>query len=172
MNDVPAGVFTFKISYVGYQTMVRDSVAITKTQRLINLGTIKMKPAKGNVLSEVTITGQKSPIQLGIDKKVFAVDQSLVSEGGSAGDLLQNVPSVQTDVDGNVSLRGSTGVKVLIDGKPSLIAGGDVAQVLASIPASSIETVEVITNPSSKYDAEGQSGIINIVLKKNTKTGL
>jgi len=171
MSDVPAGVFTFKISYVGYQTMVRDSVAITKNQRLINLGTIKMKAAKGNVLSEVTITGQKSPIQLGIDKKVFSVDQSLVSEGGSAGDLLQNVPSVQTDVDGNVSLRGSTGVKVLIDGKPSLIAGGNIAQVLASIPASSIETVEVITNPSAKYDAEGQSGIINIVLKKNTKLG-
>ncbi|QNK62591.1 TonB-dependent receptor [Pedobacter sp. PAMC26386] len=171
MNDVPAGVFTFKISYVGYQTMVRDSVAITKTQHLINLGTIKMKAAKGNVLSEVTITAQKTPIQLGIDKKVFSVDQSLVSEGGSAGDLLQNVPSVQTDVDGNVSLRGSTGVKVLIDGKPSLIAGGNIAQVLASIPASSIETVEVITNPSAKYDAEGQSGIINIVLKKNTKLG-
>ncbi|MGY0039859.1 TonB-dependent receptor plug domain-containing protein [Pedobacter sp. NJ-S-72] len=130
-----------------------------------------MRAAKGNVLSEVTITGQKSPIQLGIDKKVFSVDQSLVSEGGSAGDLLQNVPSVQTDVDGNVSLRGSTGVKVLIDGKPSLIAGGNIAQVLASIPASSIETVEVITNPSAKYDAEGQSGIINIVLKKNTKLG-
>ncbi|MET4138841.1 TonB-dependent receptor [Pedobacter sp. UYP1] len=171
MNDIPAGVFTFKVSYVGYQTMVRDSVAITKNQRIISLGTIKMKASKGNVLSEVTISGKKSPIQLGIDKKVFSVEQSLVSEGGSASDLLQNVPSVQIDVDGNVSLRGSTGVKVLIDGKPSLIAGGDIAQVLASIPASSIETVEVITNPSSKYDAEGQSGIINIVLKKNTKLG-
>ena len=106
-----------------------------------------------------------------IDKKVFSVDQSLVSEGGSASDLLTNVPSVQLDVDGNVSLRGSTGVKVLIDGKPSLIAGGDIASILQSIPASSIETVEVITNPSSKYDAEGNSGIINIVLKRNTKLG-
>ncbi|MBB6499793.1 TonB-dependent receptor domain-containing protein [Pedobacter cryoconitis] len=171
MNDLPTGVFTFKVSYVGYQTMVRDSISITKSQQSVNLGIIKMKASKGNILSEVTITSQKSPIQLGIDKKVFAVDQSLVSEGGSAGDLLQNVPSVQTDVDGNVSLRGSTGVKVLIDGKPSLIAGGNIAQVLASIPASSIETVEVITNPSSKYDAEGNSGIINIVLKKNTKLG-
>lgn len=172
INNIPDGVFTIKISYVGYQNMVRDSVSFTMAQRVINLGTVKMTTSKGNVLSEVTITGQKSPIQLGIDKKVFAVDQSIVSEGGSAGDLLQNVPSVQTDVDGNVSLRGSTGVRILIDGKPSLIAGGNVAQVLASIPASSIETVEVITNPSSKYDAEGQSGIINIVLKKNTKLGL
>ncbi len=171
MSDIPAGTFTFKISYVGYQTMVRDNVVITSATGTLNFGEIKMNTAKGNVLSEVTVTGQKAAMQMGIDKKVFSVDQSLVSEGGSATDLLQNVPSVQTDIDGNVSLRGSTGVKVLIDGKPSLIAGGNVAQILQSIPASSIETVELITNPSSKYDAEGQSGIINIVLKKNTKLG-
>lgn len=172
VSGIPAGEYTFKISYVGYQTMVREGVLIGPKQSLISLGTIKMKAAKGNVLNEVSVTAKKAPIQLGIDKKVFAVDQSLVSEGGSAGDLLQNVPSVSTDMDGNVSLRGSTGVKVLIDGKPSLIAGGDIAQVLQSIPASSIETVEVITSPSAKYDAEGQSGIINIVLKKNTRLGL
>lgn len=168
---LPKGVFTFKISYVGYQTMVRDSVLISATNKEVNLGTIKMKPAKGTVLQEVAITAQKSTMQMGVDKKVFSVDQSLVSEGGSASDLLQNVPSVQADVDGNISLRGSTGVKVLIDGKTSLIAGGNVAQILQSIPASSIESVELITNPSSKYDAEGQSGIINIVLKKNRKLG-
>lgn len=168
---IPYGVYTFKLSYVGYQTMVRDSISISATNNNINLGTIKMKAAKGTVLNEVAITGQKSTMQLGIDKKVFSVDQSLVSEGGSASDLLQNVPSVQTDIDGNVSLRGSSGVRVLIDGKPSLIAGGNVAQILQSLPASSIESVELITNPSAKYDAEGQSGIINIVLKKNKKLG-
>ncbi|MFC4142500.1 TonB-dependent receptor domain-containing protein [Pedobacter mendelii] len=171
MADLPAGTFTFKISFVGYQTMVRDNVTITATTGTLSFGEIKMNTAAGNVLKDVTITAQKAAIQMGIDKKVFSVDQSLVSEGGSAGDLLQNVPSVSTDIDGNVSLRGSTGVKVLIDGKPSLIAGGNVAQILQSIPASSIESVEVITNPSAKYDAEGQSGIINIVLKKNTKLG-
>jgi outer membrane receptor protein involved in Fe transport len=171
MANLPAGVFTFKISFVGYQTMVRDNVTINTTTATLNFGDIKMNAAKGNVLSEVTVTGQKAAMQLGIDKKVFSVDQSLVSEGGSATDLLANVPSVQTDLDGNVSLRGSSGVKVLIDGKPSLIAGGNVAQILQSIPASSIESVEVITNPSSKYDAEGQSGIINIILKRNTKLG-
>ncbi|RZL35245.1 MAG: TonB-dependent receptor, partial [Pedobacter sp.] len=127
--------------------------------------------SKGNLLNEVTINAPKATMQLGIDKKVFSVDQSIVSEGGSATDLLQNVPSVQTDIEGNVSLRGSSGVRVLIDGKPSLIAGGNVAQILQSIPASSIESVELITNPSAKYDAEGQSGIINIVLKKNKKLG-
>ncbi len=171
MADLPTGTFTFKISFVGYQTMVRDNVNITAATGALNFGDIKMNAAKGNILSEVTVTGQKQAMQMGIDKKIFSVDQSLVSEGGSAGDLLQNVPSISTDMDGNVSLRGSTGVKVLIDGKPSLIAGGNVAQILQSIPASSIESVEVITNPSAKYDAEGQSGIINIVLKKNTKLG-
>jgi outer membrane receptor protein involved in Fe transport len=170
ITGLPKGVFTFKISYVGYQTMVRDSVSLADSP--IDFGTIKMKTAKGTVLNEVKVTGQKSTIQLGIDKKIFSVDQSLVSEGGSASDLLQNVPSVQTDIDGNVSLRGSAGVRVLIDGKPSLIAGGNIAQILQSIPASSIESVELITNPSAKYDAEGQSGIINIVLKKNKKLGL
>lgn len=171
ISNITKGVFTFKASYVGYQTMVRDSISISAAGSDINLGTIRMKTAKGNILSEVTVTAPKTNMQLGIDKKVFSVDQSLVSEGGSASDLLQNVPSVQTDIDGNVSLRGSSGVKVLIDGKPSLIAGGNVAQILQSIPASSIESVELITNPSAKYDAEGQSGIINIVLKRNKKLG-
>ncbi|TCD12681.1 TonB-dependent receptor [Pedobacter frigidisoli] len=171
MADIPAGTFTFKISFVGYQTMVRDNISITAATGTLNFGDIKMNSGKGNILSEVTVTGQKQGMQMGIDKKIFSVDQSVISEGGSAGDLLNNVPSVSTDMDGNVSLRGSTGVKVLIDGKPSLIAGGNVAQILQSIPASSIESVEVITNPSAKYDAEGQSGIINIVLKKNTKLG-
>jgi outer membrane receptor protein involved in Fe transport len=169
--NLPAGVYTIKISYVGYQTMVRDSISLLNNQ-VYNMGTIKMRAAKGTELNEVVIQGEKAAMQLGIDKKVFSVDKSLVSEGGTAVDLLANVPSVQTDMDGSVSLRGSSGVRVLIDGKPSLIGGGDVAQVLQSIPASSIESVEVITNPSSKYDAEGQSGIINIVLKKNTKLGL
>lgn len=171
INNLPKGVFTFKASYVGFQTMVRDSVQISDAVKTVDFGSIKMKAAKGNLLNEVTITAPKATMQLGIDKKVFSVDQSLVSEGGSASDLLQNVPSVQTDIEGNVSLRGSAGVRVLIDGKPSLIAGGNIAQILQSIPASSIESVELITNPSAKYDAEGQSGIINIVLKKNKKLG-
>ncbi|WP_240755183.1 TonB-dependent receptor domain-containing protein [Pedobacter sp. SYP-B3415] len=172
LDKLPAGEFTFKLSYVGYQTMVRETVSLPAGAQAVNLGTIKMKMSQGNALKDVTITATRPQMQLGIDKKVFSVDQSLVSEGGSATDLLQNVPSVQTDMDGNVSLRGSSGVRVLIDGKPSLIAGGNVAQILQSIPASSIESVELITNPSAKYDAEGQSGIINIVLKKNKKLGL
>jgi outer membrane receptor protein involved in Fe transport len=122
------------------------------------------------VLKEVEVVGKNPTIRSGLDKKVFSVNQSLVSVGGSAADLLQNVPSLQVDANGNISLRGATNVKVLVNGKQSLIGGGSVTQVLQSIPAASIEKIEVITNPSAKYDAEGQ-GVINIILKKGGKSG-
>ncbi len=159
-----------RITFISYLTYKKDSIGINATNRTVNLGIIKLAPAKG-LLKEVVITSQKSQIQLGIDKKSFSVDQSLVSQGGSATDLLGNIPSVQVDVDGNVSLRGSNNVKVLINGKPSALTGNDLTDILQSIPASSIETIEVITNPSSKYDSEGDSGIINIILKKNVQAG-
>jgi outer membrane receptor protein involved in Fe transport len=171
MDALPNGVYTFKVSFVGYQTVVKRDIAITPASGTLNLGDVNMVTSPGNVLHEVTITAKKATIQNGADKKIFSVNQSLVSEGGSASDLLQNVPTLQIDVNGNVSLRGSTSVKVLVDGKPSLIAGGDITQVLQAIPASSIDKIEIINNPSARYDAEGQSGIINIVLKKNTKQG-
>lgn len=163
------GTYIFRANYVGYLTFNRDTIRVTPKRQLFNLGTIKLSASKG-VLKEVTVTAQRSQIQLGIDKKSFAVDQSLVSQGGSATDLLANVPSVQVDADGNVSLRGSTNVRILINGKPSALTG-DLTDILQSIPASAIQTIEVITNPSSKYDAEGQSGIINIVLKQNAQKG-
>src|SRR6201996_5396104 len=163
------GVYSLQAKYVGYLTINRDTIRVTPKRQSINLGAIKLSPSKG-VLKEVTVTAQRSQIQLGVDKKSFSVDQSLVSQGGSATDLLANVPSIQVDADGNISLRGSTNVRVLINGKPSALTG-DLADILQSIPASSIQTIEVITNPSSKYDAEGQSGIINIVLKENAQRG-
>ncbi len=169
--QVGPGLYTFKASYIGFETIVKDSLVIGAAQTEVKLGDFRMKASGAQVLQEVSVTAPRPTMQLGIDKKIFSVEQSLVSEGGSAADVLQNVPSIQTDMDGSVSLRGSSGVRVLIDGKPSLIAGGNIAQILQSIPASSIESVEVITNPSAKYDAEGQSGIINIVLKKNKKLG-
>ncbi|TWJ02271.1 outer membrane receptor for ferrienterochelin and colicin [Mucilaginibacter frigoritolerans] len=171
LTGVPNGFYLLRASYVGYLTYLKDSIAITPAKRVINLGNIKLRQGKGSLLKEVVVSAQKSQIQLGLDKKSFNVDQSLVSQGGSATDLLTNVPSVQVDVDGNVSLRGSSNVKVLINGKPSALTGGDLADILQSIPASAIETIEVITNPSSKYDSEGDSGIINIVLKKNVQKG-
>jgi ferric enterobactin receptor len=123
-----------------------------------------------HVFKEVEVVGKGPTLRSGPDKKVFTVNQSLVSIAGSAADLLQNVPTLQVDGNGNISLRGATNVKVLVDGKRSLIGGGSVVQILQSIPAASIEKIEVITNPSAKYDAEGQ-GVINIILKKGGKYG-
>ncbi|WP_157740958.1 outer membrane beta-barrel family protein [Mucilaginibacter xinganensis] len=170
LTGIPDGRYLLRATYVSYLSFLKDSISITPANRTISLGNIKLRQGKG-LLKEVVVTAQKSQIQLGIDKKSFNVEQSLVSQGGSATDLLANVPSVQVDVDGNLSLRGSSNVRVLINGKPSALTGGNIADILQSIPASSIETIEVITNPSSKYDAEGQSGIINIVLKKNVQKG-
>lgn len=124
---------------------------------------------KVQVIKEVEVIGKNPTIRSGLDKKVFSVRQSLISTAGSATDLLQNIPTLQVDGNGNISLRGATNVKVLVDGKQSLIGGGSVAQLLQSIPAASIEKVEIITNPSAKQVAEGQS-IINIILKKGGKS--
>ncbi|MVN92497.1 TonB-dependent receptor domain-containing protein [Mucilaginibacter aquatilis] len=170
IDGLKDGTYTFKATFLGYLTFTQENVQITPAKRVIQLAAIKIKPAKG-VLKEVVVTGQRSQIKLSTDKKVFSVDQSLVSQGGSATDLLTNVPSVQVDVEGNVALRGSNNVRVLVNGKPSAISGGSVSDILQSIPASAIENIEVITNPSSKYDAEGQSGIINIILKRNAQLG-
>jgi outer membrane receptor protein involved in Fe transport len=171
LTGVENGAYTLRITFVSYTSFTKDSINISAANNTVQLGTIKLRQAKG-LLKEVVVKGQRSStIQLGVDKKVFSVEQSLVSQGGSATDLLSNVPSVQVDVEGNVNLRGSSNVRVLINGKPSALTGGSVTDILQSIPASSIENIEVITNPSSKYEAEGQSGIINIVLKKNARIG-
>lgn len=170
LDNVADGLYLFRATYVGYTSFSKDSLLIGAKKRVYVFANIKLRETKG-LLKEVTVKAQRSAIQLGVDKKVFSVDQSLVSQGGSATDLLSNVPSVQVDVDGNLNLRGSSNVRVLINGKPSALTGTSVADILQSIPASAIENIEVITNPSSKYDAEGQSGIINIVLKKNVRLG-
>jgi len=170
LENVPAGTFTVRISFVGYKDIFKENILINAATGDLNLGTLPMTASKNNSLKEVVITAKKEALQNVDGKKVFAVDQSLVSKGGNAADLLQNIPTLQIDGNGNVSLRGSTGVKVLVDGKPSVIANGDVTQLLQSIPASTIESIEVIANPSAKYDAEGE-GLINIILKKNSRPG-
>jgi outer membrane receptor protein involved in Fe transport len=170
LNNIPAGTYQLRISFIGYKPFQKDSIKISSG--VMNLGEIALVQNQKNILKEVTVQAPRSNMRLGIDRKVFNVEQSLVSEGGSATDLLANVPTVSVDIDGNVNLRGSGNVRILIDGKPSAIGGGDIATVLQSLPASAIETIELITNPSSKYDPEGQTGIINIVLKKNKKIGI
>ncbi|UIR55032.1 TonB-dependent receptor [Sphingobacterium sp. SRCM116780] len=168
-NDVPNGTFTLRVTYVGYLDFLKTNVTIANSSS-VNLGKLTLKPS-GEVLNEVVVEGKVPAMQIGIDRKVFNVGESLVSAGGTATDLLANVPTLQVDQDGTVSLRGSN-VKILIDGKESAMAGSNVTALLQSLPANSIEKVEIITNPSSKYDAEGQTGIVNIVMKKNIRTGL
>jgi len=171
LEDVLAGTFSLRVSYVGYGNIFKENILINSETGNLNLGTLTMSASKNSLLKEVAVTAKKEALQNIDGKKVFSVNQSLVSKGGNAADLLQNVPTLQIDVYGNVSLRGSTNVKVLVDGKPSIIANGDITQLLQSIPASAIESIEVIPNPPANYDANGE-GIINIILKKNSRSGL
>ncbi|MEZ0452703.1 TonB-dependent receptor [Sphingobacterium thalpophilum] len=169
-SDIKPGKYRVRISYVGYETQTVEGIEVvaSKTKDLGRVGLV----STGELLDEVVVEGRVPAMQIGIDRKTFNVGESLVSAGGTATDVLANVPTLQVDQDGSVSLRGSSSVKILIDGRESALAGNDVTSLLQSLPANSIEKVEVITNPSSKYDAEGQTGIINIVLKKNIRTGL
>ncbi len=171
LDNVPAGKFSLRVSYVGYNNIFNENILIDPVSGNLDLGTLLMSASKNSLLKEVAVTAKKEALQNIDGKKVFSVNQSLVSKGGNAADLLQNVPTLQIDVYGNVSLRGSTNVKVLVDGKPSIIANGDITQTLQSIPASAIESIEVIPNPPANYDANGE-GIINIILKKNSRPGL
>ena len=169
IDEVDANTYILRITYTGLETYTQENLVVASAN--INVGTIPMATAS-QVISDVVVEGRAPEMRLDIDKKVFDVSQSLVSVGGTASDLLANVPTIQVDADGSVSLRGSSSVRILIDGKESAMAGSDINSFLQSMPANSISKVEVITNPSSKYDAEGQSGIINIVLKKDARIGL
>lgn len=170
LSELPFGRYFMKINFIGYKQLVIDSISIRSKETEIDLGQIKLKN-NTEQLGEVEVTSEKSTLQLGIDRKIFNVEKSIVSEGGSASDVLQSIPSVSVDIDGNISMRGSGNVVVLIDGKPSGITGTSRAAILQQIPASSIESIELITNPSAKYDPDGMSGIINIITKKNKLNG-
>ncbi|MEP7265453.1 MAG: TonB-dependent receptor, partial [Bacteroidota bacterium] len=172
VTELPAmGRFRIKISFIGYADWQSEPVMLTPQKGSYDIGVVKMN-VSGKNLNEVDITAEKSDFQNSIDRKVYNVDKNLVNVGGTATDVLQNVPSVTVDMDGNVSLRGSGAVTVFIDGKPSTLTGGSRQAILQQIPASAIESVEVISNPSAKYDAEGMAGIINIKTKKGKLKGL
>lgn len=169
LTAIPDGTYYLKASYVGFQDFQKNDIIVAGGKNL-DLGTLLL-PATGTLLEEVVVAGAKPAMELQMDRKVFNVAQSAISVGGTATDLLANVPSLQVDMDGSVSLRGSSNVRILIDGKESAMAGNDITRLLQALPANAIERVEVITNPSARYDAEGQSGIINIVLKKDARYG-
>lgn len=162
LESLPLGTFNMRITFMGYQTIFKR-VAISPQAFDQDLGNIRLQP-DSKMLGTVEVSGQKSAFTMGIDKKVFNVDRNLTSVGGTAQDVLKNVPAVNVDIDGNVTVRNASPT-IFVDGKPSTLT-------LDQIPADAIESVELITNPSAKYDAEGMSGIINIVLKKNKRAGI
>lgn len=157
-----------EISFLGFTTKTIDDITFDKN--LLNLGEIQLGE-DAQALDEVIVTAEKSTTEFKLDKRVFNVGKDLSTTGASALEVLNNVPSVNVNIEGQVSLRGSTGVQMLINGKPSVIAD-EAGNALGTITADMIERVEVITNPSAKYEAEGTSGIINIVLRKEEKRGL
>jgi len=163
------GAFTLRIEAIGLKVLFVP-VQVTAAAPDKNLGNVQVT-ASQHTLKEVNIVGERPLMEMNVDKKVFNVEKNTTTAGGSASDVLSNVPSVTVDVDGNVSLRNNSNVTILIDGKPSTLLGSDQASALQSLPASSIESVEVITNPSAKYDAQGNTGIINIVTKKSNTLG-
>lgn len=171
MEQIPLGTYLIRISQVGYREKIIRNIQFTQAVPLRKLGSISLATDATDV-DEVVIRADAPILESGIDKKVYNVGEDLSVQGGSANDVLNNVPSVEVDQDGNISLRGDANVTILIDGKPSSLSGGNGKSLLSGIPAGSIERIEIVTNPSAKYDPDGTSGIINVVLKKNVKLGL
>lgn len=167
--EAKAGRYQIKISFIGYQELKRE---ITLSEGQLDLGKMALKPDQDNVLEAVEVVAEAQLMEFEQDKRVFNVAKDIASVGSNASDILNNLPSVAVDVEGNVSLRGSKNVRILINGKPSGLIGTDPAAALRSLQGNVIEKIEVITNPSARYDAEGEAGIINIVLKKQNQKGL
>ncbi len=153
-------------NYLPYYILIPES-----KKKDIELGKIQLELDKSLELEEVTASGSLDALKTGIDKKVYQAGEDLTSKGGTVNDVLNNIPSIEVDQDGNISLRGDGNVTVLINGRPSTLVGNDGQNVLDAFPANSVERIEIVTNPSAKYDPDGTSGIINIILKKNRLNG-
>ena len=164
--EVPQGSYTIKIEYISFQPIV-----LTKSiNGDLNLGTVQLEFAASD-LDEVTVVAETTTVDVRLDKKIYNIGKDLTTAGGTVSDALNNVPSVSVDVEGGISLRGNENVRILINGKPSALAGFGSTDVLGQLPADAIERVEVITSPSARYDAEGTAGILNIILRKEKTLG-
>jgi len=168
LSDLPYGRYRMTVNFIGFAPHTVMDIMINPKQKAYDAGKIILHPAD-NEVGEVEILADKKHVEYKIDKKVINVSQDIVAASGTVVDVLQNIPSVQVDIEGNVALRGTSNFTVLIDGKPSTLKGNDALQ---TIPASSIENIEIITNPSAKYDPDGVGGIINIITKKNALAGM
>ncbi|OFX72379.1 MAG: hypothetical protein A2X12_05020, partial [Bacteroidetes bacterium GWE2_29_8] len=170
-NNVNNGKYIVKIIFIGYTTKFVNNISINNSKRKINLGIINFQPSVLN-LKEVVVTGEKDLVINKIDRKVINVDNDLKNSGGTVTDILQNIPSISAEQDGTIKLRGNKNVIVLIDGKPTGMSSADGADIIGQLPASTIDRIEIITNPSAKFDPDGTSGMINIIMKKDENKGL
>ncbi len=171
LKNVVNGILAVRISFIGYEDKWVFPKEITDKHLNVDLEKVDLG-MKSNVLNEITVTGQKEMIEEKVDRMVYNAEKDIMAKGGDASDVLKKVPLLTVDLDGNVSLRGNSNIRVLINNKPSTIMAASIADALKQIPADEIKTVEVITSPSARYDAEGTGGIINIITKKNNIEGL
>ena len=168
---LPYGTYLLRVQDLNYRVL-RRRFNLTAAAPTINFSGLKMTAATATRLGEVVVTGQKATVVEDLGKRIINVEKDLGSVGGTAANVLENVPSVSVDVNGTVSMRGTSNVTILIDGKPAGVSnGGTGGPRLDQIPASRIAQIEVITNPSAKYDAAGGGGVINLITKKETRTG-
>lgn len=172
LEEIPAGKYYAKITYFGYITKAISGISFTTEIPGRDLAIIRISPEQAVGLEEVTVTAKQELLTNSLDKKVYNVGEDLSVKGGTVNDVLNNIPSVEVDQDGKISLRGDEKVTILIDGRPSTLAGGNGKSLLDALPSGSIERIEIVNNPSAKYDPDGTSGIINIVLKKNKLRGV
>ena len=170
IESITLGPNQVEFAYVGYKTETQE-VRFGREGIEIDLGKIGLQ-SSGVELNEVTVEAEREFMTNEIDRKVYDPSKLILSKTGSATDILENIPAVELDVDGNITLRGSSAVRIMIDGRPSRFTGEDLSALLQSLPANSVEKVEVMTNPSAKYDPDGTAGMINIVLKKSALQGL
>ncbi len=166
--EIPAGEYKVKSTFLGYQSYLSENIQVSNEKNSMNIGRILLSP-KSIETKDITVVGEKEQIVYKLDKKIVNISDNPAAQGGRISDALQNIPSVNVDMDGKVSIRGSENFQVLIDGKPTLIPGND---ILKSIPADAVSHVELITNPSAKYDPDGSAGILNVVLKKASLNGI
>lgn len=167
---VESGVYHLRVDYFSYVSKFLPGVVLKDGVGRLDIGDIQLK-TNVTALGDVEVTAERSRMELSLDKRVFNIGKDLANIGGSASDLLGNIPSITVDIDGALSFRGSSNVRILIDGKPSGLIGINSTQALQQFPANLIERVEIVSNPSARYDAQGQVGIINIILKKNRADG-
>ena len=170
VKELEIGSYKIDVEFIGFKTIILNDITIDNDHLRINVKTVSLQKLK-STLQSVTVTSSAKTIENKIDKMVFNAEKDISSQSGVATDLLKKIPMVSVDIDGNVQLAGASSIRFLINGKPSIAYGSNITDVLQSIPASEIKSVEVITNPGAKYDADGLGGIINIILKQNKTRG-